>query len=80
MTTIHSMNAAGALDKLADYCKWASDYSREEIFKLLSCVKTIVYVDDFQIKEIVENNGWNEVTGNNELEVVYDRDKGVYLI
>ena len=80
MTTIHSMNAAGALDKLADYCKWASDYSREEIFKLLSCVKTIVYVDDFQIKEIVENNGWNEVTGSNELEVVYDRDKGVYLI
>ena len=80
MTTIHSMNAAGALDKLADYCKWASDYSREEIFKLLSCVKTIVYVDDFQIKEIVENNGWNEVTGSNVLEVVYDRDKGVYLI
>ena len=80
MTTIHSIDAKGALDKLADYCKWSSDYSREEIFKMLSCVKTIVYVDDFQIKEIVENRGWDEVTGANQLDVVYDRAKGVYLI
>ena len=47
---------------------------------MLSCVKTIVYVDDFQIKEIVENRGWDEVTGANQLDVVYDRAKGVYLI
>ena len=80
MTTIHSINAAGALDKLADYCKWASDYTREEIFKMLSCVKTLVYVEDFQIKEIVENAGWDEVTGSNRLEVVCDREKGVHRI
>lgn len=77
MTTIHSVDAAGALDKLADYCKWASDYSREEILKMLSCVKTLVYVDDFQITEVVENRGWDSGTKSNRLEVVYDSTKGV---
>ena len=77
MTTIHSADAGGALDKLADYCKWASDYRREEIFKMLSCVKTIVYVNKFQVKEVVESHGWDESTGSNRLEVVYDKDKGV---
>ena len=80
MTTIHSIDAKGALDKLADYCKWASDYSREEIFKMLSCVKTIVYIDDFKITEIVENRGWDEKAKVNQLDVVYDQAKGVCLI
>lgn len=77
MTTIHSTDAAGALDKLADYCKWASDYSREDILKLLSCVKTVVYIHDFEIKEVVENHGWDEMARQNLLEVVYDSAKGV---
>ena len=77
MTTIHSVDAAGALDKLADYCKWASDYSREEILKMLSCVKTVVYIHDFQITEVVENHGWDEERKQNRLEVVYDKVKGV---
>lgn len=77
ITTIHSIDAKGALDKLADYCKWESDYSREEILKLLSCVKTIVYIDDFKIQEIAENFGWDENAKDNRLEVVYDREKGV---
>ena len=77
MTTIHSVDAAGALDKLADYCKWASDYRREEILKMLSCVKTVVYIKDFQITEVVENHGWDEEMKQNRLEVVYDKEKGV---
>lgn len=77
MTTIHSIDAKGALDKLADYCKWGSDYSREEILKLLSCVKTIVYINDFKIQEVAENYGWDDSAKENRLEVVYDRAKGV---
>ena len=79
MTTIHSIDAGGAMDKLADYCKWASDYSREEIFKMLSCVKTIVYVDDFKITQVAENLGWDETVKENRIRVVYDREKGVEL-
>ena len=60
MTAIHRTDASGALDKLADYCKWASDYSREEILKMLSRVKTFVYIHDFQVAEVVENHGWDE--------------------
>jgi Flp pilus assembly CpaF family ATPase len=80
ITTIHSIDSKGALDKLADYCKWANDYSGEEIMKLLSCVKTIVYIDDFQIQEIAENNGWDDNKKENRLDVVYDRAKGVHSI
>ena len=79
MTTIHSIDSKGAMDKLADYCKWASDYSREEIFKMLSCVKTIVYVDDFKITQVAENLGWDETVKENRIRVVYDRAKGVAL-
>lgn len=80
MTTIHSVNAMMALDKMAEYCKWESDYSREELFKLLSCVKTIVYMKRYKVMEIVTNNGWDEQAGRNRLEVVYDRVKGVDLL
>jgi pilus assembly protein CpaF len=80
MATIHSENAERALDKLADYCKWGSDYSREELFKLLSCVKTIVYLDDYKITEIVTNHGWDEMAGCNYFETVYDKERGVDLL
>ena len=80
MATIHSADANGALEKMADYCKWASDYSRDEIFKLLSCVKTIVHVNEFQVQEIVVNHGWDESTKGNHLEAVFDRVKGVNRI
>lgn len=80
MATIHSVNAMMALDKMAEYCKWESDYSRDELFKLLSCVKTIVYINKFKVMEIVINHGWNDQSGCNRLEVVYDRKKGVDLL
>ncbi len=80
ITTIHSVDAKGALDKLADYCKWASDYSREDIFKMLSCVSTLVYVEDFQVKEIAVNHGWDAEASGNRIDVVYDSGKGVYRL
>ena len=80
MATIHSENAESALDKLADYCKWESDYSREELFKLLSCVKTIVYMEKYKVTEIVTNHGWDEMAGCNYFETVYDKKRGVDLL
>ena len=67
----------GSMEKLADYCKWESDYSRSEIMKLLGCVKTIVFVDDFKIRQIAVNHGWEEEKNHNRIELVYDREKGV---
>lgn len=43
---------------------------------MLSCVKTIMYVEGLQIKEIVDDHGWDENSGANRLEVVYDKVKG----
>lgn len=77
MTTIHSMDAKGAMDMLVNYAKWESDYSREELMKLLSCVKTVVYIEDFKVQEIVESSGWDESERKISLKAVYDRKKGV---
>lgn len=44
---------------------------------MLSCVKTVVYIHNFQITEVVENHGWDEERKQNRLEVVYDKTKGV---
>ena len=80
MTTIHSMNATGALDMLVNYSKWESDYSREELMKLLSCVKTVVHIEDFKVQEIAESSGWDEAERKIRLKTVYDRKKGVDVL
>ncbi len=80
IATTHSGDAAGVFDKLADYCKWESDYSREEIMKMLSHIKTVVYVEDFQVKQIAVNYGWNEELCSNHIKVVYDTESGVDMI
>lgn len=75
--TVHSLSAPGALDKLADYCKWGSDYSKDEVMKLLTCVKTVVHMEDFKIREIMELNGWDEEKQNISFEIKYDRKAGI---
>lgn len=77
MATIHSIDAAGALDMLVTYAKWESDYSREELSKLLTCVKTVVHMEDFQVSQIVEVRGWDAEEKQIRLHTVYDRKAGV---
>ena len=80
MATIHSINAAGALDMLVTYAKWESDYSREELSKLLTCVKTVVHMEDFQVSQIVEVRGWDAEEKQIRLHTVYDRKEGIHKL
>ena len=80
MATIHSMNAAGALDMLVTYAKWESDYSREELSKLLTCVKTVVHMEDFQVSQIVETKGWDQTEKRIRLHTVFDRKEGIHTL
>lgn len=59
MYTTHSMSARGTLPRCADLIKQGSDYSYEDACKMLSCVQTIVYMEHYQVQEILENLGYD---------------------
>ena len=52
--SVHGMSSREAIDKLADYVKYESDYSLNDIRKMLMGMKTIVYMKDFCVNEISE--------------------------
>lgn len=65
--SVHGMNSTEAIDKLADYVKYESDYSINDIRRMLTGIKTIVYLNNFKISEISETKGY---TGG---EIIYER-------
>lgn len=64
--TVHSTNAYETLDKLADLVKYGSDYSYEEARTMLKTIDTIVYMEGYKVREILECYG-------------YDRDNHQFL-
>lgn len=60
--TVHSTNAYETLDKLADLVKYGSSYSFEEARRMLKTFDTVVYMEGFKIREILEVAGYNDQT------------------
>ena len=54
LATVHGQDGVAALYKLADYVKYESDYSQEEIKKMLGCISTVCYMKDFKLDTITE--------------------------
>lgn len=54
LATVHGQNGVAALYKLADYVKYESDYSQEEIKKMLGCISAVCYMKDFKLATITE--------------------------
>ena len=59
MYTAHSLSAKEALPHCADLIKQGSDYSFEDACKMLSNVGTVVYMECYQVQEILENLGYD---------------------
>lgn len=62
--SVHGVNSTEAMDKLADYVKYESDYSKEDALRMLRGIKLIVFMEDFKVKEISKIVGWDEKTKN----------------
>lgn len=60
--TVHSTNAYETLDKLADLVKYGSSYTFEEARRMLKTFDTVVYMEGYKIREILEVNGYNDQT------------------
>ena len=67
--TGHGASAIDGMDKLADYVQRATGDPLEKCYRVLSKMEVIVYIEDFHIKEIVENKGYKD--GHLEYKHIY---------
>lgn len=58
--SVHGASSTEALNKLVDYIKYASDYSREDALQMLTHINTVVFMESFKVKEIAEVVGWDD--------------------
>ncbi len=69
--TIHSNSSTDTIDKMADLAMrgYATDYVQAK--RMLRSFQTIVYLEDFRIREISEITGFNEETQDMEYKYIY---------
>lgn len=72
--TIHSPSSTETVDKMADLAMrgYAQDYNQAK--RMLKSFQTIVYLEDFKVKEISEITGYNEKTKDMEYRYIYRRE------
>ena len=69
--SVHGINSTEALNKLADYVMYETSYSRNEIMSMLKCMETIVFLEDFKIKEISEVSDYDYLSGRINYKRIY---------
>lgn len=74
--TVHSTNAYETLDKLADLVKYGSSYSFDEARRMLKTFDTIVYMENYKVREILEVDGFNDETKQYNYINIYRYDAG----
>lgn len=60
--SVHGVNSTEAIDKLADYVKYESDYTKADVIRMLKTMEVIIFMEDFKVKEISEIVGFSEAT------------------
>lgn len=71
--SVHGINSTEAMNKLADYVKYSSDYTKEEALQMLSSINTVVFMKDFKVQEISEIERWDDVNKKIIYKTVYRR-------
>lgn len=76
MTSVHSNSAAEGYDKMIDYALDAQpNRTRTHFAKQLAALDTVVFVKDYKVQQILEENGYNKATEEfNFKEVVFSND------
>ena len=71
MASVHGNNSTEAVNKLVDYMKYESDYSRTDLLKMVKSIGTVVFMKDFKIQEISEIVGFNDSKQELEYNMVF---------
>ncbi|MCD7835117.1 MAG: Flp pilus assembly complex ATPase component TadA [Lachnospiraceae bacterium] len=69
--TIHAPSADKSVYKLVDYAMYDSRYSRDELMKMMDCFKTLVFMENFKVKEIFNCSGWDDIRKELKLERIF---------
>jgi len=69
--TVHSTNAYETMNKLADLVKYGSDYSFEDARRMLASMDTVVYMEGYKVRTILEIHGYNDQKHDYNYELVY---------
>jgi pilus assembly protein CpaF len=59
LCSVHGENSTEAVDKIVDYMKYESDYSRADLLKMLKSIDIVVYMENFKCNEISEIVGYD---------------------
>lgn len=73
--TVHSTNAYETLDKMADLVKYGSSYTFEEARRMLKTFDTVVYMEGYKIREILEVDGYDDATKQYRYINIYRREE-----
>ncbi len=69
--SVHGSDSMQAIDKLADYVKYESDYAKSDVMKMLSGLSCIVFMEQFRVKEISEVTGYSVKDGTLEYKRIF---------
>ena len=57
--SVHGASSTEGINKLVDYIKYSSDYSREDALHMLTHLETIVFMKQYKIWEVSKIVGWD---------------------
>ena len=77
--SVHGANSQEVMNKLVDYVKQGTDYTVEDVLRMLRFMNCIIFMKDFAIDEISEIVGFDEETGTLKYNMVYKRGKFMHL-
>ena len=59
ITTAHSDSAEHGLDKIADYIKYESDYTKDQCMDMLTITNKVFFLEKYGLREIVTIHGYD---------------------
>lgn len=60
LTTAHSDSSQHGLDKIADYIKYASDYSKDQCLEMLTILNKVFFLKSYRVREISTIRGFDK--------------------
>lgn len=59
LATLHSDSSRHGLDKLCDYIKYATDYSKPQCLEMLTILNKVIFLKDYRVREITTIHGYD---------------------